>query len=74
MAVRSVTKGILKAPEHRDGAEERAESLATIVAQARRIADVVKRLQQVVSPTSVEYLGSQRMLDIRAQPPAPKDG
>jgi DNA-binding response OmpR family regulator len=57
-----------------DGAEERAESLATIVTQARRIADVVKRLQAVVNPTSVEYLGSQRMLDIRAQPRAPKDG
>jgi len=46
-----------------DGAEME-EALATIVAQARRIADVVKRLQTLERPTSVEYLGSQRMIDI----------
>jgi DNA-binding response OmpR family regulator len=57
-----------------EDAAGQAENLATIVVQARRIADVVKRLQQLENPTSVEYLGSQRMLDIRAQPRAPKDG
>jgi DNA-binding response OmpR family regulator len=57
-----------------EGAAGQAENLATIVVQARRIADVVKRLQQLENPTSVEYLGSQRMLDIRAEPRPPKDG
>jgi len=48
------------------------ESLATIVEQARRIADVVKRLRQIDNPRSVEYLGAVRMIDINsAQPEQP---
>lgn len=44
--------------------KEKEEALATIVAQSRRIADVVKRLRQIENPRSVEYLGKARMLDI----------
>ena len=43
---------------------EKDEALATIVQQARRIGEVVKRLRQIEQPRSVEYLGSSRMLDI----------
>lgn len=43
---------------------EKEEALQTIVQQARRIGDVVKRLRQIEQPRSVEYLGAQRMLDI----------
>jgi DNA-binding response OmpR family regulator len=52
---------------------EKDEALATIVTQARRIAEVVKRLRQLENPTSVEYLGSQRMIDIGPPAAAPKD-
>ena len=45
-------------------AHERDEALATIIEQARRIGEVVKRLRQIEQPRSVEYLGNQRMLDI----------
>lgn len=44
---------------------EMGESLATIAQMARRIADVVKKLRQLNNPTSVEYLGSARMIDIK---------
>lgn len=44
--------------------DEKEEALATIVQQARRIGDVVKRLRQIDQPRSVEYLGNARMLDI----------
>ena len=43
---------------------EKEEALATIVQQAKRIGDVVKRLRQIEQPRSVEYLGNSRMLDI----------
>jgi len=43
---------------------EKDEALATIVQQARRIGEVVKRLRQIEQPRSVEYLGNARMLDI----------
>lgn len=43
---------------------EKEEALQTIVEQARRIGDVVKRLRQIEQPRSVEYLGNARMLDI----------
>ncbi|MDA1080379.1 MAG: response regulator [Gemmatimonadetes bacterium] len=43
---------------------EKEEAFATIVAQARRIGEVVKRLRQIDQPRSVEYLGNARMLDI----------
>jgi signal transduction histidine kinase len=46
-------------------AEEKEESLVTIAQMARRIAEVVKRLRQLDNPTSVEYLGSARMIDIK---------
>lgn len=47
------------------GDAEMGESLATIAQMARRIADVVKKLRQLNNPTSVEYLGSARMIDIK---------
>ncbi len=47
--------------------EELALSLTTIVEQARRIADVVKRLRQLDNPRSVEYLGQSRMIDIKPE-------
>jgi len=43
---------------------EKDEALQTIVQQARRIGEVVKRLRQIEQPRSVEYLGNARMLDI----------
>ena len=43
---------------------EKDEALATIVQQAKRIGEVVKRLRQIEQPRSVEYLGNSRMLDI----------
>jgi DNA-binding response OmpR family regulator len=44
------------------------ESLTTIVEQARRIGEVVKRLRQLDNPRSVEYLGQARMIDINPAP------
>ena len=54
---------------------EKDEALQTIVQQARRIGEVVKRLRQIEQPRSVEYLGNSRMLDIGAPgaPGAPGD-
>jgi len=46
-------------------AAEKEEALVTIAQMARRIAEVVKRLRQLDNPTSVEYLGSARMIDIK---------
>ncbi|HEY0778135.1 MAG TPA: histidine kinase dimerization/phospho-acceptor domain-containing protein [Gemmatirosa sp.] len=43
---------------------EERELLDVIVEQAHRIAGVMKRLAAVRDPTSVEYLGSARMLDL----------
>ena len=48
---------------------EKDEALKTIIQQARRIGEVVKRLRQIEQPRSVEYLGNQRMLDIGPTPP-----
>lgn len=45
-------------------AEEMPASLATIEEQARRIADVMKRLRQVQTDHSVEYARGQRMVDL----------
>jgi DNA-binding response OmpR family regulator len=45
--------------------EEKEEAMVTISQMARRIAEVVKRLRQLKNPTSVEYLGSARMIDIK---------
>mgnify|MGYP001579652772 CR=1 FL=1 len=52
---------------------EKEEALATIVQQAKRIGEVVKRLRQIDQPRSVEYLGSARMLDIGPGAKRPKD-
>ena len=57
-----------------DEGPEQEEALATIVAMARRIGDVVKRLRQLDNPTSVEYLGSQRMIDIGPPTGTPRVG
>ncbi len=46
-------------------AEEKDEAMVTISQMARRIADVVKRLRQLKNPTSIEYLGTARMIDIK---------
>jgi CheY-like chemotaxis protein len=51
---------------------EKDEALATIIQQAKRIGDVVKRLRQIDQPRSVEYLGNARMLDIGPDAKTPK--
>ena len=43
---------------------EPVEALDVIVAQARRIADVVRRIGQLREPRSVEYIGGSRMIDL----------
>jgi signal transduction histidine kinase len=53
-------------------ASEVKESLETIDVQARRIADVVKRLSALETPRSVEYIQGQRMVDLRDGPGKPK--
>jgi nitrogen-specific signal transduction histidine kinase len=45
------------------GAEDR-ESVDVITKQARRIADVVKRLSKLKNPRSVEYLRGSKMIDL----------
>ncbi len=61
-----IEQNMLTAPETRD-------ALVTIAEQARRIAEVVKRLRQIQNPRSVEYLGSARMIDINPNtPPTPE--
>lgn len=40
------------------------DSLATILEQARRIADVVRRLSSLRNPTSVEYVPGKRMVHL----------
>ncbi len=54
--------------------DEVAESMVVIEEQGRRVADVVKRLRQIErerSAMSVEYLGSQRMIDLRGDGAGP---
>lgn len=48
--------------------EEIPASLETIEAQAKRIADVLKRLREVHTDRSVEYARGQRMVDIWGKP------
>jgi nitrogen-specific signal transduction histidine kinase len=48
-------------------AEDR-ESVDIITKQARRIADVVKRLSKLQNPRSVEYLRGSKMIDLSATP------
>jgi CheY-like chemotaxis protein len=40
------------------------DQVAVILAQARRIAEVVKRLKELKDPKAVQYLGSAEMLDL----------
>lgn len=57
-----ITSGLLNEAEVQ-------ESLVTIDVQARRIADVVKRLNAVESaPRSVEYIAGHRMIDLGGLP------
>lgn len=49
--------------EHQDRGE-RNEHVEVIQAQARRIADVVRRLRELRNPQSVAYVGDARMLDL----------
>lgn len=44
---------------------EANDSLQTILEQARRIADVVRRLSSLRNPTSVEYVPGKRMVHLR---------
>lgn len=48
--------------------QEVKESLATIDVQARRIAEVVKRLSALEAPRTVEYLQGHRMIDLGSVP------
>lgn len=43
---------------------EKVEAVEVIVAQARRIADVVRRIGQLREPRSVEYVSGSRMIDL----------
>ena len=53
---------LLQLDAHERG--EKAEAADVIVAQARRIADVVRRIAQLREPRSVEYIGGSRMIDL----------
>ncbi|HEY1952743.1 MAG TPA: histidine kinase dimerization/phospho-acceptor domain-containing protein, partial [Gemmatimonadaceae bacterium] len=46
------------------GPEDAPESIAEILAAARRIAAVVTRLTNATDPHSVVYLGSREMIDL----------
>lgn len=48
-------------------ADEMPESLRTIELQAKRIAQVLKRLQALKEEKSVEYAHGQRMVDLRGE-------
>lgn len=50
-------------------AKDIPESLATIDTQARRIAEVMKRLRDVQTDKSVEYAHGQRMVDLGEKKP-----
>jgi DNA-binding response OmpR family regulator len=50
--------------------EEMPETLEVIQVQAKRIADVLKRLREVHNARSVEYVRGQRMVDL-SEPPSP---
>ena len=53
--------------DEQDGAEPN-EHIHVIHEQARRIADVVKRLGKLRDPQTVEYVGGARMLDLSKPP------
>lgn len=52
--------------------DEIPASLKVIDEQARRIAEVVRRLQAIEDPQSVEYVKGQRMVDLKPNSPLPK--
>ena len=58
-----LTHGQLLAEDPETTSGVRAQ-VATIIAQARRIADVVRRLKELKEPQAVQYLGTSRMLDL----------
>jgi nitrogen-specific signal transduction histidine kinase len=43
---------------------ERNEMLEVILEQAKRIAEVVRRLRQLKNPESVDYVGGSRMINL----------
>ena len=49
----------------RDLSAETRESLRVVLDAARRIADVVRRLQALRDPRTIEYIRGTRMLDLR---------
>lgn len=53
------------------GSDERSDHVRVIHEQARRIADVVKRLGKLRDPRTVEYVAGSRMLDL-SKPPSDK--
>jgi DNA-binding response OmpR family regulator len=59
-----ITSGMLSPDEVKAG-------LVTVEQQARRIADVVKRLSTISDPKSVEYVKGARMVDLSGGAPAP---
>jgi hypothetical protein len=48
-------------------AAEVPESLRTMETQAKRIAEVLKRLQELKADRSVEYSHGQRMVDLHGE-------
>ena len=48
-------------------AGEENQSLQTILEQARRIADVVRRLSSLRNPQSVEYVPGKRMVHLNEE-------
>jgi CheY-like chemotaxis protein len=61
MALLTHAQLLAEDPESTPGVRDQ---VATIVAQARRITDVVKRLKELKDPKAVQYLGSAEMLDL----------
>ncbi len=55
--------------EEQDSAADPNEHIRVIHEQARRIADVVKRLGKLRDPQTVEYVAGSRMLDLSDSPP-----
>lgn len=62
-----ITSGMLTPEEVKAG-------LATVEQQARRIADVIKRLNTISDPRSVEYVKGARMVDLGPGSGGPKKG
>jgi PAS domain S-box-containing protein len=54
---------------HDAGPEEVPEIAAEILAASQRIASTVQRLRNISDPTSVEYLGEKKMIDLSTRTP-----